>query len=409
MIKHIKAKEILYYFSVLAIILSSGANILIRNIVVLVTCCAMLLIHKQKVKHSYLMIACTIIGFIVINSCILNTAPTNYKELIMMVIRILCCVVVASYINVEKFRKIFVRIIVSLALFSLLCYGFYFLFHTLPGITAKEGWVGTFYHTVGHGASVGSVSRLRNCGIFGEPGLFQMYLNLAIIALLEEREVNNKTLRKCFWLLTVTIMSTFSSMGYLIYLLVVCIVYIKRSELLSRFITKGKKTRIALIVALVQFGVLFEIKSGEITKFIVQTNSYASRHDDTILSFLIAKSHPIVGIGLATDPLPLWNIYYARFADLRIYQSYQNAMSNGLGNFAMMAGIPFTLMYMTLMLRAFNKMFRVDAKAEKILMCIILFLIAMEEPYLTTPFFLISFFYYKAKNQNCTVLTSEKG
>lgn len=104
----------------------------------------------------------------------------------------------------------------------------------------------------------------------------------------------------------------------------------------------------AICVCLLIIGV---IGGNIVMNFVLGTNSWSSRHDDTILTFLIAKDYPFWGIGIATDPIEIWDIYYNRYSALRLYTGYQKAMSCGLGNYMCMAGIPFTVLYLVALVK----------------------------------------------------------
>ncbi len=386
------------FFMVLVIfsmILSSGANPLIRSIYFFAACCGIYAVYKGRAEKKYILIAILLIVYVWIDSCILNTAQTDYKECVILTVRIACCCIAASHISLKDFRRIFINIIAVLAVLSLVFFSLYLIFGFLPGIRCVDGWIGTFYHSIGYGNSLAALPEIRNRnrGIFTEPGVFQMYLNFALLAVASDREMPLKKARILFYLFTVTVISTMSSMGYLLYGCVVLVIYIENRKILPLPYNVSKWSRVAILVLFVLCIGVVELYIGKISSFVVGTNSYASRHDDTLLTFLIAKDYPIFGLGLATDMLPVWDRYYYRYSDLRIYTEYQRAMSCGLGNYMALGGIPFAMAYLCAIVKSYFRLYDYKNWFAKSLVAFILLMFLLEEPFLPTPFYLIAFFY----------------
>ncbi len=400
---------ILQTLVVLSIILASGANPLVRSVYFFAGCSLVSFLYfKGKVRKKDLLVAGAVILYVWVDSCLLNSAPTDYRECVLLTARIICCVMVASCLPLCRFKSLFINIMAVLSAFSLFFFAVYVFGRYLPGTRYIDGWAGTFYQTIGYGTEIRGVARIRNCGIFTEPGVYQMYLNAAILAVASSKDIAIKTARKLFVLFSITLFSTVSSMGYILFAVVIAIVFVEYKELLIFPIRINQKSRITLLLLILLAIGAFELLFGQISDFILRTNSWASRHDDAILSALIAKDYPFFGVGLATNIESIWRHYYSAYEDLRIYRAYQNARSCGLGNYLAMGGIPFTCIYMIQVIKNFEGLYRFEAVVSKILVAFIFVMFVLEEPLLSTPFFLMAFFHGDRRMNGVPVTSKEK-
>lgn len=391
----IKVQDIVDTLAITTLLFSSGGNMILRNIGIFLAAAVLLFIYTKHINIKYLVICGSVIGYVVVDSLLLNSAPSDLKECILLVLRLLGCFIIASNIDEKKFCLIFVNVLAILSVVSLMCFGLLLLGIGLPGTIVKNGWCGTFYHTLGIGGTVdfATMTRKRNCGIFTEPGIYQIYLNTALLFLMREDIFSVKKRRRLFLLFSVTILSTMSSMGYIIYALVLVLYYIEKKYTLYVGMGDTISARLFLLFIALVIGLVFESYLGVVMDLVKSTNSFASRHDDTLLTFLIASDYPVWGIGLATDPLSFWDLYYEKYESLRIYKGYQNAMSCGLGNYLCMGGIPFTCVYCISIIKSYIQKSGVVSKITKVGVAAIVILILLEEPLMPTPFFLISFYY----------------
>lgn len=388
----ISKENFIYTLIVLTMIFASGGNIHIRSIFFLTGSSLILLLHKKKINKFYVIIFLVLATYICLDSIVLNTASSDYKECVLLIIRLICCAIVASNVPMDKFKSIFLQVMVVLATVSLFFYILILIDVDLPLTNYVNGVYGAFYHTIGYGQTFEEITRRRNCSIFTEPGVYQIYLNIALLVLMKEKKLSIKKSRRAFIVLTIALLTTVSSMGYLVYTVVILLYYLERDDLFNRIGLSSKKSRRIIFFLIFIVMLILEYLTGTVTGFIRTTNSFASRHDDVLLTFLIAKDYPLFGIGLATDPKSIWDVYYYKYEGLRLYKGYQNAMSCGVGNYMAQAGIPFTLIYCICMIRGLIKFIDVKGLVSKSAIIIIIILFILEEPFLSTPIFLISFF-----------------
>ena len=390
--KRIGRHQLSYIVGILAILFNSGGNMFLRNIYVLIASAFFVFIMcRKKIRMANIVILVFFSLYVFVNSFIVNSCPSNEKEFILIIGRLFCAYIIISNLPIDKFKRIFIECMYCLCLFSLLCFGLLLLGLPLPGAQEINGLFGTFYHTIVIGSEYPPLGELRNSGIFTEPGLYQIYINIALLFLLSDKTISSKKTKKMFIVFTITMISTKSSMGYLLYALVFFLYYTDRPEILPKILDLRIEKNIKAILLVFFFIAfwIFEYYTHLITDFVVNTNSFASRSDDTLLGILLATKYPIFGVGLATDVTELWEANYALLGTARRYMGMQFGMSNGLANVAFMGGIPFLLIYIYAIIRSYIKWLTPRTVLSKIIISFLLIMFFMEEPYMLTPFFMV--------------------
>ena len=198
----------------------------------------------------------------------------------------------------ETFLKCMTLFSVSAILLTLLAYVSPFIVTSLPSIINT---VGVRFYSIGLAGlderSLGTLT-VRAGGIFWEPGVFQMYINLAVLFELMLHKGKNK---KRLIIYTIALIITFSTTGYLAFMwLIVTYVFFGRDD--SRSVSKNVCVFIALILAAflvyfimvytvvgqVVFGKLFDLKNG----------STFVRQASVLINLEIVRDHPFMGIGM---------------------------------------------------------------------------------------------------------------
>lgn len=385
-------KKIIEILAVVSVVLNSGGNSMVRSIFLLVVTAVLLLITHKKIKRTDLRISILFVSYFILNSLIINSSTFVVKDFFVLVARVICCSIIASNIDSKKFYSMYIRIIVvlccmSLFWFALLCVDIY-----PPFVKRELGVYSSVFQTVGF-----KLSSRRNCGIFSEPGLFQMHINLAFLALCYYNEMYIKRKRLIVILFIVTILTTKSAMGYLC-LLISGVSFFMTNDVM-RTIFGNRTKRNMLIVLLGICSIMLELNFHIIQYFITTWESYTSRHDDTILGLLIAKDYPVFGIGLANDNDMIWKSYFNVLGDASLYDPYgmgylnDLASSNGLINCVYQGGIFFAIIYFFSILKSFLNEFKVQRMAEKIVIFLFFCFIFCGEPYMLTPIFILISFY----------------
>ena len=202
---------------------------------------------------------------------------------------------VVSSSNYTVFRRAFLDITVFLAIVSIL---FEVLF--LSGIISpvlygagKSGLFGHYlycYHAFG-GGLWGISSQLY--GIFWEPGIYQMTLNIALLMNLDMLDKLSKIPSKWIKIITLVlaIILTRSTTGYLTLGIIFVGYFIKNSA-------KSPKSKILAILSMIVFGVVVVSSSVITDKFSDDNASFVARSNDWAALTNAIIAHPIWGSGV---------------------------------------------------------------------------------------------------------------
>lgn len=383
-ISKIDIKNIVIYFSVFTILITSGAGF-INSLSTFVICGICFCILEDRIDKRYIYTAAALCAYVTFNSVVRFPGRLDLKEYFVLICRIVLLAVTMDKITIPQFVKVFVNIMSFLAVFSLF---WYVLVNLIPGFRlpfqVETPYYGAFYHVLGFTSSRAS----RNSGIFWEPGVFQIYLNLAILMIVfDKRGIIEKPIKK-LGALTIALITTVSSTGYLCFVAIVCVALISKN--LS---STGKLVKKYAVVFFVIF-LAVEGATGKITeKLVNKQGSFLSRHDDTVISFAIARDYPILGTGIACDSSEVWNRYLGM--DNLIYKSeVPLARSNGLGNMFFTSGFLFGAVYLLNIYFKSKKLFLTNGIETFGIWCVFL-MIFFSEPIMFTPMWLSFFFNWR--------------
>ncbi|WP_234736780.1 hypothetical protein [Tellurirhabdus bombi] len=171
----------------------------------------------------------------------------------------------------------------------------------------------------------------RNSGPFWEPGAFAVFMTLALLFNLQH-EKKFSTRRN--WLLIFTMLTTFSTAGY-ITLFMIIVGYVISSD------TVRKSTKIASLLILLPTVVLVysqtEFMSGKINKNISASKSdNSSRFGSAYFDFVDLARSPLIGFGRLSEN---------RFGPLARLQDFSTHRNNGVTFLLVTYGIPCGLAY----------------------------------------------------------------
>lgn len=263
-----KVNKILIYFFIITIIYLSG-NIFFMSIhysksvtIVAIFSILMLFIFRLEIKEynlksilfTLLLIICMLITLLI------NIEP-NISPYIAITLQIFIAYSLSKIITFSEFKKIYVKVITYLAIISLICFlvskvypSIVYMFPKTDAIASVDyynAFVYVFHAAIGYGELVLSS---RNSGIFWEPGAYQAFLNIGIYFLIDLHKSGYKFKfeKYIILILIITVLTTYSTNGYMITALVVlsnikimCDIFIKSKK--DIVITLG----ICLIVAIV--------------------------------------------------------------------------------------------------------------------------------------------------------------
>lgn len=391
--------EYIEKFAVSWILLTSGSmvfnicNMLLSMIILLAVAIAILYYRKSVTKQNfYIFIGLTC--FTLVSAAYNGMDTVGGNDLVILLIRLFSLCVIMSNVDYKVFKNVYIDTIFIIALISLPCF---FLKLAVPSFEFpftiwdyEHHFHGTFYYTLG---SIRKPVFNRNCGVFWESGLFQIYLNyaLAILALDPDRKHDDKHYSMKFIIMSIAVITTVSTMGYLCYFIVIAAVLLQRNSGKS-----SKKTSIVIIAIVALIALLIVESTTHIIegKLIDRGMSFGSRYDDTIISLKIALHNPIFGTGPVNEHVSIFESYMLMLDALR-ESSGVLSRSNGFGLFLMKCGFPITVLFSIAIYRR-NRYMLQTSTINSLLVFIILLCGLFNEPIAFTTLWLSFFMKWKA-------------
>lgn len=264
--------------------------------VTLIISIILILISPKIMKNSnrkMLFLTLILIGIIILSMMINNDFTGRNQRLIVLIVSsyLLC-----RKINFENFALSYLKIIFYLALISLIFWIFSFFISPSSHFTSVtyrvyEVYLGIYFKLSGV---------ISNSSIFWEPGVYQYYLNIALIFSLflqEKRKILNIT----NVILVISVISTFSAAGYVT---MTCVFIAYALSLMAKrkriYVGRG----IAIFYSLILLSVFAFIKSDLyiwstfLAKFSMNNVSMINRVNSFISPIVVGFQNILLGIGL---------------------------------------------------------------------------------------------------------------
>lgn len=282
--------------------------------------------------------------FFIIITCILNylfnmMSNPNTTSYIILIMNTLSIVLFISSIQFEVFKKMYIKVMVCIAVYSLIIYLLALNINLFPFTVLMNGYPNFL------GFNMLALDQGRNSGIFWEPGGYQIFLNLGLIFLLDKRKMILS--KKDWWIIglfIVSILTTKSAIGYIILSILIIYFLIKkfnRKELLKSILT------FLLITPLISLTLFFLLNSDSITEKINEDNySFIARKNHVISSSDVIMQSPWVGFGYQSIE--------------RNYLAQKNGIENnsvGFFSAALNFGLIYVFLYTSIILMNFKKQY----------------------------------------------------
>jgi hypothetical protein len=256
-----------------------------------------------------------------------------------------------------------------------------------------------YYNPNQHSFSLFGLDLVRNQGLFWEPGITQIFLNILLY-------LEGVVLKKSKWVMLFTvaaILTTYSTTGILIMLVILLYIF--------RMVIRKKPILLALGLALiVPFNWVVK-KNLEEKVYGEQSSSFQKRLFDIKQPLLITIDNPLTGVGL--DKEQFQTIRSGYYLDLAIFEEIEREMgvestiestdmgiSNSIMALLSTMGIPVTFIFLWFL---FKQQIFLHSRR---LISFIIFIFIMSEPLLLRPFFLtlivsgaFAFFYQFSKQK----------
>lgn len=306
--------------------------------------------------------------------------------MILKIITIISGYLIIKVYGVEEFGILFVKLLKYLAIFSLITYfcGIFLfpLVQNFPTIVLENS-IGLTQKSANLGLSFVTYSselRLRNYGLFREPGVYQAFLNIAIIFELFINK-NNKNKGKSIIILSLTVLSTLSTSGIICWILIMLCYY-------SYIDIKNNKGKlyILLIVILIIIFILFFPNVYEMlfSKFNNGATSMYSRMNSIFSNMYVFSQNIIFGVGM-TRLDGLLQVYLNNLSLLR-YMHNTNTLLTEFSSY----GLIFGIIYFSSILEFVNSI--LYKSNQRLLMALAILVLLFSENFDTTLLFSILIF-----------------
>jgi O-antigen ligase len=237
--------------------------------------------------------------------------------------------------NILRFRfvikTIFALSLISNILFLLLIVGF--PMPTIrPAYGSGDGTMSIIYLEQYFRSGLYGILGYRNSGIYWEPGMYQIYLNLLVIYYLY-KENNNSSTKWIVLYLIISIITTGSVTGYALCAIEMALYAINNSRRIGFKIIIGVVTATALIIAVPYFSSMLENK-------MTIGNSFEHRFSDLTSGWSFILQRPILGYGPNTSEYS--NYYHSVFG---VYRGNTNGMVSIFIQFGILGFIAYVISF----------------------------------------------------------------
>lgn len=343
-------------------------------LILIISVLAWALFSDRKINDKFVLYVCVFTGFLLIIH-IYTGNSLSFSSVAGTTIKLLIAYLILKTVG-KNIIETYIKVVVFLAVISLFGYLsdslllFDGLIHKLPRV-GDLGYEGVFYvfRFWGHID--------RNNSIFFEPGAYQIFLNVALFMLFFAKTTFSIRMKWIFILiLVVTLVTTFSTTGYLIFGALFCLLIIK-SDMVSRH---GKIILVGLLVmAFMVFTAQFHsVIIEKIDKFMaIQdiTDTQDRRSFDALVDIEIFKRN-MLGVG--------YEEYFKKFNIIGQVRE-GNASSNGITKTMAIYGFPFFLFLFGSFFSFFIKFFNgILMRVVSFMMLLIFFF--SEAYYVFTPY-----------------------
>ncbi len=293
---------------------------------------------------------------------------------------------VIKKITFEEYKKCYINIVVILSVIAILMFfsvNIGYLNHSLQVINGK-GFQIALNHVVGWG---NTVFNNRMCGLFHEPGMFQIIINIALLYLVDNVAQNgclNGYKLKAF-ILIIAVLLTRSTAGYLMMSYILAILYIRHASYIKRTIDLVLNL---IVLTFVLISCFFIATSDVVLNKLDQNNiSYNIRLNDFYSGIKMIIEKPFLGYGYNSG-------LYVESS--RMYEI--DSISNGLISAIIMFGVPAIVILIILVINSLKK-------NEWHFPLLVVFLFYILEQMVESCFFFpisLAFFFVFKKKWGCT-------
>ncbi|MBT4484978.1 MAG: hypothetical protein HOC71_15025 [Candidatus Latescibacteria bacterium] len=301
---------------------------------------------------------------------------------------------------VKNFPKVYVKVMVGLAILSFVFYFSYLLFY-YSGInldskiiqiatslgTASSG-SGYRYPLIFHTFVLFENSFFRNSGMFWEPGAFQGYLILALIFLaFVKNDMPRKQYIRYLLILCSAVLSTLSTTGYIALALIPLLHYNWQARQRSRMMFR-LAVGLVIILPLLVVGGLYAYRTlpflgekieGQMEQAQYQNRAgwYKGRVGSLVFDWKYIQERPLTG----------WGLHSVTRHALDPWMQVDDGMGNGMSDFTAKFGITGMLLWLFFVFR--GMMYHTERNLQVSLVAVLIICLVLQgEAFLGFPLFL---------------------
>lgn len=337
---------------------------------------------KKKQLIIFGIITTTIFFNFIANNISMTTA--NMMDYGLIVIALGCIAILASGMTLENFAGKYIILMDIIAVLSLVCFYIQLtnkaLVYRLGNSNIVDGYIISPFHTWGW-----TYIFERNAGPFWEPGAFQGYLILAILFILNEKNI--KSHMKSLIVLMMAVITTMSTTGYILLAILICyfvVIYWQQS-------LKKSKDKLLMIFKIV--GVIF--LAIMLVRSISSSNVISNKLSANNQSFSIRMLHLKYGLDVVSKKMIL-GFGISSPALMNAIKMY-GMDSNSVGVFAILEyfGVIFGSMFIVW---NFYKTCKIYGNLNCVVVILIFFILHMTEGLLLFPVYM-SFLFWNNPRQ----------
>ena len=338
-------------------------------------------IYKRELL-IFIQLLILFLSFLLINF-LFATSTQSTQKLFANIVIFTSSIFSALYYSREENKKQFIphlylvlKIILIHSLISFFIYPFIqsFLFEISNSRYDCVSFLNIFFYLkYTHSFSVLGIDLVRNQGIFWEPGVLQIFLNLLLFII----SFVKKKRGLIFWLTVLAIFTTFSTTGLVVMFIL----------LLISFGADIRKKILFLPISVLLIALVYFVTAANISDKLHGEGQYSfqARFFDLVQPLYMVYENPLTGVGL--DDEQFMNTRQKTNFSLNLQAlDFSNVNDKGSTNsimfFLAAAGIPFTLM---LLLMLYHQAFILE---KRNLFFIFIIISLMTEPIMLRPFFL---------------------
>ena len=256
---------------------------------------------KKKQLIIFGIITTTLFFNLVVNITSMTTA--NMMDYGLIVASLGCIAMIASGMTLDNFKAKYIIVMDSIGLISLICFYIQMtnktLVYQLANSNLVKGYLISPFHTWGW-----TYIFARNAGPFWEPGAFQGYLLLAILFIMNKKNIQDY--KRSLTILVAAVITTMSTAGYILLAIIICyfvVIYWKQS-------LKKSKDKIKMVVKVVGIIVLAVMLVAYISNSNIISNKLSSDNQSFSIRMLhlkyglkVISKKMILGFGISSPAL----------------------------------------------------------------------------------------------------------